>query len=52
MIEQIGLDSWTARFGNSMYDFYLNLLFKSDADALIDEDEIKDDLFNIVLKKI
>ncbi|MCP5377592.1 MAG: PD-(D/E)XK nuclease family protein [Rickettsiaceae bacterium] len=25
MIEQIGLDSWTARFGNSMYDFYLNL---------------------------
>ena len=25
MIEQIGLDSWAARFGNSMYDFYLNL---------------------------
>ncbi|MCE2731490.1 MAG: PD-(D/E)XK nuclease family protein [Rickettsiaceae bacterium] len=25
MIDQIGLDSWTARFGNSMYDFYLNL---------------------------
>ena len=25
MIKQIGLDSWDARFGNSMYDFYLNL---------------------------
>jgi ATP-dependent helicase/nuclease subunit B len=25
MIKEIGLDSWDARFGNSMYDFYLNL---------------------------
>ena len=25
MIEHLGLDSWAARFGNTMYDFYLNL---------------------------
>jgi ATP-dependent helicase/nuclease subunit B len=25
MIEKLGIDSWAARFGNIMYDFYLNL---------------------------